>query len=100
MELQRAVAVQKLAMEKQAAATVQAKTDDKVAEELKKVVPSNPPAQAVQPNKKKKDGDGVLSHLDLVTLLKVHGGEQSMLSEPKTTLHISGSVRDRQRRCK
>ena len=39
VELQRAVAAQKLATEKQAAALVQAKIDEKVAEELKKVAP-------------------------------------------------------------
>ena len=48
VELQRAVVAQKLATEKQAAAVVQAKIDEKVAEELKKVAPSNPPAQPVQ----------------------------------------------------
>ena len=48
VELQRAMAAQKLATEQQAAAAVQAKIDEKVAEELKKVAPSNPPAQAVQ----------------------------------------------------
>ena len=54
VELQRAVAAQKLAMEKQAAAAVQAKIDEKVAEELKTVALSSPPAQAVQPDKKNK----------------------------------------------
>ena len=61
VELQRAVAAQKLATETQAAAAVQAKIDEKVAEELKKVAPSNLRAQAVQPNKKKKYGGGGLS---------------------------------------
>ena len=63
VELRRAVAAQKLASEKQSAAVVHAKTDEKVAAELKKVAPSNPPAQpvAVQPEKKKNDGDGDLS---------------------------------------
>ena len=58
LELQRAVAAQKLATEKQAAAVVHAKIDEKVAEELKEVAPSNPPAQpqAVQPEKKKNMG--------------------------------------------
>ena len=63
VELQRAVAAQELATEMQAAqaAAVQAKTDEKVAEALKKVGPSNPPAQAsVQLDQKKKDGDGGL----------------------------------------
>ena len=46
VELQRAVAAQKLATEKQAAAAVQAKIDEKVADELKTAAPSNPPAQA------------------------------------------------------
>ena len=54
VELQRAVAAQKLATEKQADAGVQAKIDERVAEELKKVAPSNPPAQAVQPDQKNK----------------------------------------------
>lgn len=39
VELQRAMTAQKLATEKQAAALVQAKIDEKVAEELKKVAP-------------------------------------------------------------
>ena len=60
--LKRAVAAQTLATEKQAAAVVQAKIDDKVAEELKKVPPSDPPAQpqadSVQPEIKQIwDGD-------------------------------------------
>ena len=50
VELQRAVA-----------AAVQAKIDKSVAVELKKVAPSNPPAQAVQLDQKKKYGDGDLS---------------------------------------
>ena len=53
VELQRAVAAQKIATEKQAAVVVQAKIVEKVEEELKKFAPSNPPAQpqAVQPEK-------------------------------------------------
>ena len=47
VELRRAVAAQKLVTETQAAAAVQAKIDEKVAEDLKKVAPINPPAQAV-----------------------------------------------------
>ena len=43
VELQRAVAAQKLATEKQAAALVQAKIDKKVAEELKKVLAGDIP---------------------------------------------------------
>ena len=54
VEVQRAAAAQKLATKKQAAAAVQAKIDEKVAEDLKKFAPSYPPAQAVQPDKKKK----------------------------------------------
>ena len=54
VELQRAVAAQKLATEKQAAGLVQAKIDEKVAEELKKVAPGAPHA----PSEKEKDGDG------------------------------------------
>ena len=62
VELQRTVAAQRLATEQRVAATVQAKIDEKVAAELKKVAPSNPPqaVQAVQPDKKGKDGDGDL----------------------------------------
>ena len=43
--------------------TVQAIIDETVAAELRQVTPSNPPAQpvAVQPEKKKTDGDGELS---------------------------------------
>ena len=40
----RAVAAQKLATETHAAAAVQAKIDENVAEELKKYAPSKPPA--------------------------------------------------------
>ena len=60
VELQRpAVAAQKLATEKQAAAAVQARIDEKVAEEVKKVAPSNPPVQPVAgQTEKKTDGDG------------------------------------------
>ena len=57
--MQRDVAAQKLAMEKQSATAVEAKIDEKVTEELKKVAPSNPPVQptqAVQPDKKDEDG--------------------------------------------
>ena len=63
VELQKAVAAQTLATEKQAAAVVKAKIVEKVAEELKKAAPSNPAAQpqAAQPEKKKSDGDGELS---------------------------------------
>ena len=63
MELQRAVAAQKLATETQAAAAVQAKIDEKVSDELSKVAPSNPPAQPVarQPVNKEKYGDDDLS---------------------------------------
>ena len=59
VELQRAVAAQKLATEKQAAALVQAKIDEKVAEELKKVALGALHA----PSEKEggKDGDGDLS---------------------------------------
>ena len=46
VELQRAVDAQKLATEKQSAAALQAKIDEKVAEELKTAAPSNSPAQA------------------------------------------------------
>ena len=46
-ELQRAVAAQKLVTGKQAAAGVQARIDEKVAEELKKVAPSHLPVQPV-----------------------------------------------------
>ena len=55
------MAAQKLAAETQAAAAVQAKIDEKVAEELKKVAPSNLSEQAVHPDKRGKDGDGDLS---------------------------------------
>ena len=58
VELQRAVAAQKAATEKQAAALVQAKIDEKVAEELKKVAPG---ALHAPSEKEKKDGDGDLS---------------------------------------
>ena len=61
VELQRAVAAQKLATGTQAAAAVHAKIDKKVAEELKKVAPSNSPAQAAQPDQNKNDGDGGIS---------------------------------------
>ena len=38
-------------------------------------------------------GTATFRHLDLVTLLKVHGGEQTMLSEPKTPLPIRKRMR-------
>ena len=59
VELQRDVAAQKSAAEKQAAELVQAKIDEKVAEELKKVAPGALHA----PSEKEggKDGDGDLS---------------------------------------
>ena len=59
VELQRAVAAQKLATEKQAAALVQTKIDEKVAEEMKKVAPGYLHVQpgAVPPEKTKHDGD-------------------------------------------
>ena len=59
-----AVAAQTLATETQAAEVVQATIDENVAEEMKKVAPSNPPAQPVagQPEKKRNlNGDGDLS---------------------------------------
>ena len=58
VELQRAVAAQKLATEKQAAVLVQTKIDEKVAEELKKVAPG---ALHAPSEREKKDGDGDLS---------------------------------------
>ena len=87
VELQRAVAAQKLATERHSAAAVQAKIDEKVAEELTKVAPINP-AQAVHRIRRKKMETATFRHLDLVTLLKVHGGEQNMPSEPKTSFPI------------
>ena len=62
VELQRAVAAQKLATEKQAAALVQTKIDEKVTEEMKKVAPAYLHVQpgAVPPEKTKHDGDGDL----------------------------------------
>ena len=69
VELQRAVAAQKLATETQAAAAVHAKIDGKVAEELKKVAPSNLPTQpvqtvhAAQPEKNNDYGDGDLMQM-------------------------------------
>ena len=56
VELQRAVAAQKLETEKQAAALIQAQIDEKVAEELKKVAPGYLHA----PSEKENDGDGDL----------------------------------------
>ena len=58
VELQRAVAAQELATEKQAAALVQAKIDEKVAEEMKKVAPGYLPVQpgAVPPEGEKRWG--------------------------------------------
>ena len=58
VELQRAMAAQREATEKQAAALVQAKIDEKVAEELKKVAPG---ALHAPSEREKKDGDGDLS---------------------------------------
>ena len=55
------MAAQKLATEKQAAVAVQAQLDENVADELKKVAPGNPTAQAVQPDKKRKYGKGDFS---------------------------------------
>ena len=62
VELQRAVAAQKLATEKQAAALVRTKIDERVAEEMKKVAPGYLHTQpgAVPPETTKKDGDGDL----------------------------------------
>ena len=58
VELQRAMAAQKLATEKQAAALVQTRIDEKVAEEMKKVAPGYLPVQpgAVPPEMEKKLG--------------------------------------------
>ena len=54
VELQRAVAAQKLATGKQASALVQTRIDEKIAQEMKKVAPGYLPAQpgAVQPERK------------------------------------------------
>ena len=62
VELQRAVAAQKLATERQAAALVQTNIDENVAEELKKVAPGYLPVQpGAVPPEKKHDADGDLS---------------------------------------
>ena len=62
VELQRAVAAQKQATEEQAAALVQAKIDEKVADEMKKVAPGYLPVQpGAAPPETKIDGDGDLS---------------------------------------
>ena len=62
VELQRAVASQKIAAAKQAAAAVHAMIDEKVAADLKKVAPNDLPVQPVagQTEKKKQDRDGDL----------------------------------------
>ena len=86
VELQRAVAAQKLATEQQAAAAVQAKIDEKVAEEMKKVAPGCLPVQpGAVPPEKKAMGTATCRHLDLAHL-KVRGGELSMLNEPTNSL--------------
>ena len=89
VELQRAVAAQKLAMEKQAAAAVQAKIDEKVAEELKKVAPSNLPVQPEVDSLKRRKTMGTATCCHL----KAHRGEQSMLSEPKTSSRTKKRMR-------
>ena len=62
VKLQRAVAAQKLATEKQAAALVQTKIDEKLAEEMEKVAPGYLPVQpGAVPPEKKHDGDSYLS---------------------------------------
>ena len=61
VELQRAVAAQKLATEKQAAALVHAKIDEKVAEEMKKVAPGYLRTAWCCTTREEKDGDGDLS---------------------------------------
>ena len=76
VELQRDVPAQKLATERQAAAAVQAKIGEKVAEELKNVAPTNPhPVQPIQPKKQKPVGTATW-HLDLVILRAHRGGSK------------------------
>ena len=99
VELQRAVAAQKLATEQQAAAAVQAKIDEKVAEEMKKVAPGYLSVQpGAVPPEKKKMGTATCRHLDL-TRLKARRGELSMLSEPTNSL-LQRSVQDPQWHCR
>ena len=86
VELQRAVAAQELATERQGAATVQAMIAEKVAEELKEVARATLLHRLYSRVRRNKTGTATFRHLDLVTLLKVHGGEQNMLSEPQTSL--------------
>ena len=62
VELKRPVAARKLATEQQAAAAVQARIDEAVAEELKKVAPGHLPVQSVAvPSETTTDGDGDVS---------------------------------------
>ena len=81
VELQRAVAAQKLATEKQAAALVQTKIAEKVAEETKKVAPGYLHVQpgAVPPEKTKQMGTATWCHLDLAPR-RVCGGGLNMQS--------------------
>ena len=88
VELQRAVAAQKLATEKQAAALVQTKIDERVAEEMKKVAPGYLPTQpgAVHPRRrKKKTGTAMCCHLNLARR-RVRGGGLNMQSVPTNCL--------------
>ena len=84
VELQGAVAAQKLATEKQAATVIQAKIDEKVAEELTKVAPSNPPVQPDTYDGERRQNTGTSTwHLDLVTLIliRARGGDRSMQND-------------------
>ena len=88
VELQRAMAVQKLATGQQEAAAVQARIDEKVAEELKKVTPGHLPVQPVAgPSEKKKIWGRRLVVISVwIISRRARGGGQSMLSEPMTSL--------------